>query len=115
MWVGKSESGGEGTQDYIAKLDAGGRNNVAKGEVIFAQEFREVVQENQDKPESTAIKVRSCWLNVLILEEWVQKLEQGNQQLVERRPSLNQMSVNPSGKTTSPYLSIFCQQQLWHE
>ena len=34
-------------EDDIAQLDAAGRDDITKGEVIFAQEVWEIVQQNQ--------------------------------------------------------------------
>ena len=47
MRVGEHDVGREGTEDHITQLDAPLRDDIAEGEVVLAQELREVMKEDQ--------------------------------------------------------------------
>jgi hypothetical protein len=88
MRVGKNNGRREGAEDDITQLNAAWGDGVAKGEVIFTKEFGEIVEKYEKKPERPAIKVSSCYLEIRVVQKWIEKFEQGQQQLVERGPSL---------------------------
>jgi hypothetical protein len=43
-------------------LDTPWRDDIAKGEVIFTQKFREVVEEYEEKPKGATIQIPACKL-----------------------------------------------------
>jgi hypothetical protein len=47
MGVGENKSGRVSAENYVAKLDASGWNGVAESEVVFTQEFGEIMKENK--------------------------------------------------------------------
>jgi hypothetical protein len=47
MWVGEENSAGKGRQDNVSHLHTVGGNGLAYLEIVFAEEFGEVVQEKQ--------------------------------------------------------------------
>lgn len=86
--IGEVDGRREGAEDYVAELDAGGGYSITESEVVFAEEFGEVVEEDQEKAEGTTIEIARALSQVGILQERRKELEQGQQQLVEGRPSL---------------------------
>jgi hypothetical protein len=47
MGVGENKGGRVSAENYVVKLDALGWNGAAKSEVVFTQEFREIMKENK--------------------------------------------------------------------
>jgi hypothetical protein len=62
MRVREYDGGRESTKDDISKLDATGGYCVAQSEIIFTQKLREIVEENKEKSQSTAIQVSGSML-----------------------------------------------------
>ena len=88
MRVGKHDGGRESAQDDVAQLDASRGYHVAEGEVILAEEFGEVVEEDKEEAQGAPVEVAAGGLKVSTCEERREELEEGEEQLVESGPSL---------------------------
>lgn len=58
-----------GTKDDVAELNATGRDDVTKREIILAQEVGEVVKQNKENTESPSVQVTGCRLQVCDFQE----------------------------------------------
>jgi hypothetical protein len=67
IWEGGVE--GVGAKDDVAELNATGRNDVTKGEIILAQEVGEVMKQNKENTESPSVQVTGCRLEVRGFQE----------------------------------------------
>lgn len=67
---------GVGAEDDVAELDATGRNDVAKREIILAQEVGEVVKQNKENAESPSVQITGCRLEVCDLQERCEEAQQ---------------------------------------
>ena len=57
MGIGEHDVGREGAKDDVAELDAPLRDDIAESEVILAQEFGEVVKENEEETERSSVQI----------------------------------------------------------
>ena len=64
MGIGEHDVGREGAKDDVAELDAPLRDDIAEGEVILAQEFGEVVEEDKEETERSSVEISGGWLEV---------------------------------------------------
>lgn len=81
------EVGGEGVwephvarecrEDEVAHLNARGRDGVAEGEVILAQELREVVQKDEEDPESPSVQKPDRINQLSVAQVGLQKPQEG--------------------------------------
>ena len=67
---------GVGTKYDVAELNATGRNDVTKREVILAQEVGEIVKQNKKNAESPSIQVTGRRFEVRGLQERSEKAQQ---------------------------------------
>lgn len=65
-----------------------GRDYITQCEVILAEEFGEVVEENEEEAQGTAVEITRGRLQVRRFQERRQELEEGEEQPVEGRPTL---------------------------
>lgn len=86
--VRENEGGWECGEDDVAQLDAPLWNGITEREVVLAEEVGEVVQENEEKAKCATVEVAHGTLEARIFEEGREELEEGEEKLVERRPSL---------------------------
>jgi len=49
------ECAGESAQDDVTELDAAGRDSITQSEIIFTQEFGEVMQEDKEKAKRSPV------------------------------------------------------------
>mmetsp|Transcript_65769 Transcript_65769/g.143570 ORF Transcript_65769/g.143570 Transcript_65769/m.143570 type:complete len:807 (-) Transcript_65769:493-2913(-) len=87
----------EGRQDEVAHLDAARGDDVAQGEVVLAQELREVVQEHEEDTERAAVQHGHGLGELGVAQVLLQKAEQVNQQPMEGRPALCVLRVEKLG------------------
>lgn len=66
-----------GAKDDVAELNAMGRNDITKREIILAEEVREVVKQNKENAESSSIQVAGCSLEVCRVRERCDEAQQG--------------------------------------
>lgn len=62
--IGEHDVGRESAEYYVAELDAPLRDDIAEGEVILAQEFGEVVEEDEQETEGSSVQISGGWLEV---------------------------------------------------
>ena len=90
MGVGEGDVGRVCTEDNVAELDATRGNDVTEGEIVLAEEFREVVEEDEEETESAPVQVTPSGLEVGSFEEGSKELDQRQQELVKGGPSLSE-------------------------
>lgn len=76
MGVGKDDAGRVCAEDDVAELDATWGDDVAKGEVVFAEELGEVMKEDEEEAESAPVQITAGGLEVCGFEERPKELEQ---------------------------------------
>jgi hypothetical protein len=76
MRVGENNGGWEGAEDDVTQLNTTWGDGIAKSKVIFTQEFGEIVEKDKKQPEGSAIEVSSCYLEIRVLQKWIEKSEQ---------------------------------------
>lgn len=113
MRVGEDEGGREGAEDDVSELDAVRGDDVAEREVVFAEEFGEVVKQNKKKTEGSAVEVARGCLEFGGLQEGRHELEQRQEELVESRPSLKYIIIASASTYRTvqmgPLTSRFCE------
>ena len=67
---------GVGAKDDIAELNAAGRNDVTKREIIFTQEVGEVMKQNKENAEGPSVQVTGCGFEVCSFQEWCEEPQQ---------------------------------------
>jgi hypothetical protein len=75
--IRKRDGTWESTEDDVAKLYTAGRYRITQGEVVFAEEFGEVVQEDKEQSKGSTVQITRRKLEVCVHQEWSQKPEEG--------------------------------------
>lgn len=84
----QGDSAGEGAEDDIAKLNAVCRNGGTKPDVMLDQELGEVLEDDQEDPQSSLEEDARGLVEAGRLKERVQEFEQRHQDPIEIGPTL---------------------------
>ena len=86
--IGQTLRAWEGTENYVSELDTPGRYDVTEGEVIITEELREVVEKNEQTPQSTLVQSLLLEDQFCVTQEGVKELEQVDKKLLVEGPAL---------------------------
>mmetsp|Transcript_29531 Transcript_29531/g.65382 ORF Transcript_29531/g.65382 Transcript_29531/m.65382 type:complete len:496 (-) Transcript_29531:1158-2645(-) len=86
--VGQPHVAWESRQDEVAHLDAGCGDGIAQRDVVLTQELGEVVQQNQQQPQSALVQLAHAVRQVRQAQVGLQELEQGDQKHLIQGPAL---------------------------
>ena len=86
-WIRQPHVPREGRQYKVPHLNAIRRDDIAEAVVVVAQEFGEVVKQNEQHAQGPFVEHRDGLGQLGVSQEWRQKFEQVNQQLGVHPPA----------------------------
>ena len=104
-WVRQPHVPRKSRQYQVSHLDAIGRDDVTEAVMVIAEEFWEIVKQNQENPKCSSIKPVHRFGQFRVTQKWRQELEEVDEQLRIHGPSLlaRGLSETPTQKDAMRY------------